>query len=64
MNEAPQKVDADEINLILEAIEQLDADKDFTAAGLPRLDALERVLGIAVTKEERQEALEIRETKR
>ena len=42
---------------IIEAVDTLDPDEDFTRAGLPSLTSLERVLGYAVSADERAAAV-------
>lgn len=52
------------IDKIVECIKGLDLDKDYTSGGLPRVESLEAITGIAeITGEERGKAWEIYQAK-
>lgn len=52
------------ISLILEGMEVLDPDKDFTPQGLPSIEALRRIVDENVTLDERNQAWILYERKR
>ena len=54
-----EKVDQEIIELIVEAIGELDPEDGFTESGVPRVNALEEIVGFDITAEDRDEAWEL-----
>lgn len=48
--------DADRLGAIVAAIKQLDPKKDYTSSNIPKVDAIQEILGYDITAEERNEA--------